>query len=344
MNTEKDNGYSFNSPSVLLFIIKHRRILIIVSVIAMVVSTIISFLIEPRYKSSVVMFPASSVSISRSLLTDNSTEKDILKFGEEEDVEQMLQVLYSDQIRDRVIKKYNLMKHYGIDSTDSYPLTSLYEKFDQNITFRRTEYLSVKVEVLDINADTAALIANDIAALLDSTINRMQKERAKKAFLIVEKEYITLQNEIRDLEDSITKIRAMGISDYESQTEVFNDAYAQAIAMGRIDGAKKLEDKLNVIAKYGGAYVSIRDLLMYEVKKLSELQSKYAQAKVDLEQDLPHKFIVDNAYRAEKRSSPIRWLIVLLSMLSTFILTMFLLLFIESYKKQIKFNKYGKLF
>ena len=331
MSTNKD--FLFSTPKLLFFIINNIKILLIVSAISMIISTIIAFSIEPRYKSSVVLFPASSVSISRSLLTNNVTEKDILRFGEEEDVEQMLQVLYSDQIRDRVIKKYNLMKHYGIDTTDSYPLTSLYDKFDQNITFRRTEYLSVKIEVLDVNADTAALIANDIAALLDSTINRMQKERAKKAFLIVEKEYFKKQAEIKLLEDSLKVIRRLGINNYESQSEVFNDAYAQAITMGRTDGAKKLEDKLNILAEYGGAYVSIRDLLVYEVEKLSALQSKYIQSKVDLNQDLPHKFIVNNAYKAEKRSSPIRWLIIVLSMLSTFILTMFLLLFIESYKK-----------
>ena len=42
-------------------------------------------------------------------------EKDFLEFGEEEEAEQMIQILRSDEIRHHVIGKFDLMNHYQID-------------------------------------------------------------------------------------------------------------------------------------------------------------------------------------------------------------------------------------
>jgi hypothetical protein len=144
---------------------------------------------------------------------------------------------------------------------------------------------------------------------------------------------LALEWNINQLEDSLVVLRGFGIIDYESQAEVISDAWAQAVVDGNTNGAKKLEKKLDVFAKYGGAYVSIRDQLEYEKKELVDVKSKFMEAKVDAEQDLPFKFIVNNAVKAEKKSYPVRWLIVVVSTLSTFILALLVLLLFESIKR-----------
>ena len=290
-------------------------------------------MITPKFKSSVIIFPASSSSVSNSLLGRNLAKKDILKFGEEEEVEQLMQVLQSDYIRERIIQKYNLFEHYKIDTSSAYPKTQLLKKYDNNISVKQTKFMSIQINVLDTDPYYAADIANDIATLVDTVMNMMQKDRARKALLIVEREYLKLDNQIKAYEDSLVIIRSFGVNDYESQAEVMNDAYAQAIAAGNFSGAKKLQEKLDILSKYGGAYVSIRDFLEYEKKELSEIKAKYAEAKVDAEQDLPFKFIVNNAFKAEKKSYPVRWLIVVMSTISTFILALLLLIIVENIKK-----------
>ena len=40
------------------------------------------------------------------------------------------------------IKKYDLIKHYKIDTNDSYPITRLNNKIDERISFIRTKLLS----------------------------------------------------------------------------------------------------------------------------------------------------------------------------------------------------------
>lgn len=328
MSNKNKSKQLFTSAVLLSVILKYRTTLLVVTIIAVVLSAIFSGpkFITPLYKSEVILFPTASNSISKVLLSNTfNNTKDILEFGDDEQTEQMLQVLNSNKIRDRIVRKYNLMNHYNIKPNEKYRFTKLYNYYKNNFRFRRTEYMAVKIRVLDKNAQMAADMANDVAHLLDSAINRMQKNIAIKAFKIVETEYLKQKNLIQIKEDSLTKLRELGVHDYESQVEMFNRQLAISMAKGNTAGIKRLQQKLDVLAKYGGAYVSLRDALEHDKKQLSQLKEKYEEAKVDAVENLPHTFIVSNAYKAEKKAYPIRWLIVVISALSVFLLSIIIL-------------------
>lgn len=329
----------FNSLNLLHIIYKWRKPLIIIGLAAIVISSIISLTIKEKYKSTVILFPATTSSISKALLSDNSFKQDdVLEFGGEDEAEQMLQILNSDEIRTKICEKYNLLKHYGINPTDKFKRTKLYDEFESNITFKRTEYMSVKIEVLDFDADTAASIANNISALHDSTKIRIQRERAKQALYIVKKEYFDKVADVKRMTDSIKIINGFGVYDYESQSEVTTEQYAIAISKGDQRAVKALEEKLKVIANYGSVYVSLRDNLEFQRKQLNLLKTKYEETKVDVEQILPQKFVVSNAFPAEKKSYPVRWIIVLVSTMATLLIAVIAILLIEN-SKQFDFKK-----
>lgn len=326
----------FDSTSLGVFLFSWRRHLIIISLSAALLALIFSspLFITPLYKSSVVLFPVSSNSVSKALLTDQPAAKsDILEFGEDEQTEQMLQMLSSSQIRDKVVKKFNLMEHYEINPDSKYKYTSLYRQYESNITFRRTEFMAVKITVLDREPQMAADIANTISELLDSTKNNMQRERALKGFKIVEQEYSRLQTDIATMEDSLRKIRELGVYDYESQSEMINQQLAIEIARGNTRGINALEEKLTLLAKYGGTYVSLRDMLEHEKKQLSYLKARYEEAKVDAEETLPQKFIVESAYKAERKSYPVRWIIISISFISAFLLSVLVIISLDKFGK-----------
>lgn len=323
MPEQDQSGTPFTSGVIMQVIAMYRKHLIILGVVAIILSSIFSgpFFLTPLYKSIVILYPTASKSISKVLLSENpGNTKDILEFGEEEQTEQMLQVLNSNKIMDRVIEKYNLLEHYNIPETSDFKMTRLYKEYESNFRFRRTEYMAVKITVFDKDAQMAADMANDIAELVDSTINRMQKKVAKRAFKIVETEYLKLKDEVKVKEDSLTKLREYGVHDYESQSEMFNRQLAIEMAKGNTDGVRRLEKKLEILSKYGGPYVSLRDALEHDKKRLSEIKAKYEEARVDATEDLPHKFVVSSAFKAEKKSYPIRWLIVIISTISVIFL------------------------
>jgi uncharacterized protein involved in exopolysaccharide biosynthesis len=210
--------------------------------------------------------------------------------------------------------------------------TRLIKEYNNNIKFRRTQYMAVEVSVLDKDAQMAADIANDIVSLLDTIMNNMQKERAIRGYEIVAHTYNKLKQEIQEMEDSLSFLRTKGIHDYVSQAERLYESLSKELASGNTRGIKAIENRLDTLAKYGSGFVSIRDQLEHEKKQLSAIKSKYEEAKVDAEEFLPHKFIVDHAYKAEKKSYPIRWLIVVVSTFSTFFFALIIIIIKENLK------------
>jgi uncharacterized protein involved in exopolysaccharide biosynthesis len=324
----------FNSSNLLVFVYQKKWQLVIVCVLALVISAAVSLMIPSKFKSTVILFPASSSSISQSLITESQQQKDILKFGEEEEVEQLMQMLQSTEIRNRIIEKYDLFQHYNIERDSKYPYSTLYKKFNSNVKISRTEYMSIRIDVYDEDPETAALIANDIAELVDSTYADIQKVRAQKAYDIVLFEFEAQTAKIKQIEDSLQALSKMGVIDVKSQTEMYSEQHAIAIAQGNNRAVKEIEKKLDILANYGSIHTILKEQMYEEVKQLSVLEAKYRESKIDLEQTLPNKYIVDRAEKAERKSYPIRWLIVAVSVLSTFLFSLIILLILDQVKKK----------
>lgn len=330
MNNQTYEG--FDSSNFITFLYQWRRTFLLVGLVSAILSVIFSsaYFITPLYKSQVILFPTSTNSISKALLSTNyAAKEDILEFGEDEQIEQMLQILNSNKIRDSIIIKYDLFNHYEIKDTDPYKYTKLYRRYESDVKFKRTENSGVKIIVFDRDPQMAADMANHIAYLYDVVKNEMKKLRALQAYHIVEEEYFKLKGEIAVKEDSLTVLRTLGVHDYESQSEMINMQLAMEIAKGNTANINRLEARLDILAKYGGPYVSLRDALEHDKKQLSEIRAKYEEAKVDAEQNLPQKFIVSSAYKAEKKSYPIRWLIVVISTLGALFLTILVIITFE---------------
>lgn len=358
--------YSFDSLSVVEFLYKWRKPLLIITLLSGVVSIIFSgpTFIKPRFKSTVIFYPATTNSISKALLNENAYDRsDPLAFGEEEEAEQLIQILYSDDIQSYIIEKYDLMNHYDIKPDAKFRNTQLAKKFSDNIRFRRTEYSSVEIEVLDTDPVIAAGIANDIAALLDETKNKIQREQAQKALGIVESQYQAKREFVNKLNDSLNFFRGMGIFDYDMQIDHITDVYVQATSgaaeakaklkvlrdqkiaesdtgivnnLARLAGyeasAIRLQEQLNLLGMFGGAYTSVKEQLEKENEELVKLRQRYDRAKVDVDEVLPVKFVVNSAKVAEKKTYPLRSLIVLLSTFGSLLLSLLVLIAVENYK------------
>lgn len=336
MEEKNQKNKDFESTNFIIFLWRWKWPLIIVSLAAAILAAIFSgpAFIDPKYEAQVIMFPSSSNSVSKALLAENNAStKGIMEFGEEEQAEQMLQILNSNPIRSKIINRYDLMNHYDIGKKSKYRKTELYEEYTDNISFKRTEYMAVQIKVLDEDPDTAALIANEISRLYDSVKTNMQRQRAQKAYKMVKDEYFELKVEVNEMEDSLSQLRKLGVHDYESQAERINEELAKQLAKGNQAAVNRLNEKLDVLAKYGGAYVSLRDALEYDKKHLSEVKAKYEQAKMDANSNLPHKFVVERAYAPEKKSYPIRWLIMVISTLGAFILTLMSIIIYQNISK-----------
>jgi len=228
----RESSY-MESTSLLVLVARWHKPLLIITILAALGSYIFSgeSFIKPKFKSSVILFPAATNSISKALMDENPSDKqDILAFGEEEKAEQILQILNSDEIREIIISKYHLMEHYGINPGQKYPMTALSGEFNDNISFQRTEFMSVKIDVMDTDPQMAADIANDISSLLDSIESKIQHQRAMQALEILEQSYNEKLALVKIKEDSLKGIRQHGVIDYHNQTLTWNEEFAKSYA------------------------------------------------------------------------------------------------------------------
>lgn len=343
-NNHRPAESEFNFTAILDFLLRYKWPLIIVSVVAGILGAIFSMpaFIPPKYESSVILYPATTNSISKQILSYNSGDKqDALAFGEEEEAEQILQILESDEITNRVVQKYDLMKHYGIDPSSSYPYTKLMKKFHSNVTYRRTEYMSVEISVLDEDAKMAANMANDIAALVDTAKNNVQSQRAKEAFAIVEREYMQKQAFIKEMIDSLQKIGELGVFNVEEQANALSTAYAAALASGNQARINAIDKQRAILGKYGPVQKAFSDRVQYDTEELARLRTKYEQARVDAQAKLQATFIINHASPAEQKAYPVRWLIVLISMLSAFVLSVIYFILLDNYRQYRQTKSYA---
>ncbi len=332
--------YNFSSVDLLIYMWEKKWILISVSVVAAVISIIASFQITPKFRSTVVMFPTTNASVSKSLLSTNySGRQTVYDFGEEEQAEQLLQVLNSEPVKNRIIEKYDLMKHYDIEPDSKYPFTRLYAEYNSNISFRMTQYMSVMIEVMDKDPQMAADIANDISALVDTVFNGMVKSRAVDALALVEREYHEAQLNVEGIQDSLQALGKKGVNNFGAQAERYYQAYANALANGKLDGAERIKKEMHVLSQYGGTYLLLVSRLNYETQRLADLRQRYREARVEVDQNLPYKFIVDPAFKAEKKTYPRKSIIVIVSTVSAFLLALILLIITDSIRERLERRK-----
>lgn len=323
-----------NSFALVLFLWKKRRQILWITLLGLVAGVIAAYLIRPRYKSQVVLFPAITNSASRALLGQLMTGRDdILALGDEADAEQLLQVLSSDQVRDHTCAMFDLMKVYAVDSNGEHRNTELHEAFLDHVQFEYTKFGSVKVTVMDVEPKRAADMANYITSEVDTVWNGMERQRASIGVKVVEDKLKEIERNILVLNDSLGRLRMAGVQDYHTQSERFNEYLGAAIVKGDDRAVRALDERFKVLAQYGGNYLTLQSQLDDEIGHAAELRSMLTQARADLDNDMPHVFVVDKAQVADKKSYPIRWLLVTMSALSAFVLALLFTTVQESMRK-----------
>lgn len=330
MNNTKTTS-EFSSTTLLLLLWNWRVKIVIVMVLTVVVSSVAALMMREKYKSTAVIFPAKSSSIVLGKMLNPS--QGVLQFGEEEEAEQMLQILNSAQIRDRIVEKYDLMRHYEIDTTSRYKNTELAKEYQENVKCSRTRYGSITIDVLDYHPDTAAKMANDIARLLDSAKNKMLQDRGGEAFKVIEKEYLTLKADVTALNDTLTRLGEMGVIGSSAGVAALYESYSNAIQARNEVLRVKLEEQIALNKKYGAVYSSFLEQRELKNMRLDEMEGTYLQARADAFSNVSHHFDVEPATPAEKKSYPIRWLIVFISTVSAFFFMIFFIIALEKIKE-----------
>ena len=297
-----------------------KWLVILFPTIAGVIALVISMFLTPMFKSTAIVFPAATSTVSFS--EQRNAKASSMDFGEEEQAEQLIQILKSSRIRNVIVDRFDLMKHYDIDMDDENKYYKLGKAWEQHIQFERTRYGSIQIDVWDADRELAAVIANKIVDLIDTVKNEMVRERTVPAFEINQRKRDMLEKEKDGLTAQLDSLSAIGVVSTESRANLFQ-AYNEAN-----NAADKafFKEQIDVNLKHGAAYDGLVMLRDERIVKLTKFEDAYEQAESDANALFNHKFIVEPAVVADKKDKPKRMIIALLSAIGAFVFIIFLIL------------------
>ncbi|MFN8279453.1 MAG: Wzz/FepE/Etk N-terminal domain-containing protein [Saprospiraceae bacterium] len=274
------------------------------------ISTLLSFLLPVYYKSTTTMFPAKSSQVP---VTETAIRRGgFSEFGETSESEQALEIINSTRLLDKIIRKYDLFNHYEIDSSEQFAYTRVLQQLRDNMTSKRNKYNSIEISIVDKDPKMAADITNAFPMYYDSVKFELTQSRSKDLLANLERNFENQKrvvDSIRIQMDSLTKYGVMS----QFQRGYLLDAYAQA---GSHDAAdlKKLVDQ-NI--EKGETFDVVERVYERELENMMYIKRFLVQTRADADVEFTQKFVVDKAVPAERKHSPVRWLFVLVSIISS---------------------------
>ncbi|MCS6904038.1 MAG: Wzz/FepE/Etk N-terminal domain-containing protein [Bacteroidia bacterium] len=253
-----------------------RKHIIVVTFIATLLGILISspLVIRPKYRSELILYPPNTNS-ARQII-----EKDV-EFGSETDADEYIQLLQSVALRDSLAKRFNLLQHYDIDTTEEYFREDFIYEYNQNISFEVTRYNSVKISVLDTDPFLAAQIANAIPQIADNMKSAILWRNYHFAYESIAAEYRAKLQKVEALFDSLNQKRALNFSKeveikrtkyYEKKNKV--DSLTREINKIRAElNVHDLSEQINIL---NVQLVKAQSEMIQDSGKLEILKTKYS--------------------------------------------------------------------
>ena len=296
-------------------IFKWKWHIIIITVAAAILGAIFSGprFITPLYKSEAVLYPGN-----------------VSAYSDETFTEQMLQIMQSNEIMDSVVEHFGLLEHYKISKSYPYWKTVLIGEYRDNVRISRTPYDAVLIKVLDKDPQMACDMVKDIIRLYDEKVGTMHKIKRLETVNMFKRQLDEKQHYIDSLKDRMAELSSeYGLLDYEAQSREVSKYY-----VGR---NKKDDDELvSNMEQYGPEMVMLNQLIRYESKAYSEVKVDYEQELRFYNADMTFSNVVSEPFVADKKTYPVRWVVVALCGLAACFVSILVVYIMESKKDLVK--------
>jgi capsular polysaccharide biosynthesis protein len=312
----------FDNQNLLEIIWKWKKHLIIVGVLAVLFSAIFSssVFIQPKYKSTARIYPSFN----------------IYTFSDESESEQLLEIINSMDIKLRVIDAFNLSDVYKINKNDPLYQSYILGEFNDNVSFKKTEYETVEISVLDTDPKRASAMCDSIIAFLDDKIRTIHKVKYDEVVKIASKDLKSLDHELDSIKTKMDELRKdYKILDYESQAKEVTRGMVNVLAEQKknTSGGKELQEWMKNLSEKGGEYEILTSLQKTCLEERDSIKKAYDQALSSAKKKISYGQRIQNPIPSDKKAYPVRWLIVLASTLSALFIALLAILVLENRKK-----------
>lgn len=309
------------SFDLLNIVMKWRVRLAIVLVASITLSTIFSsgFFIDPKYKSTAIIYPSN-----------------LMPYSQESPTEQMLQLFQSDSIFNHVVEHFHLISHYKLDSISPTIHNELLNEYTENVSVRKTEYEAVKLEVLDRDAQVACNMINEMVNAFNAYTLKLNKEKSKELVNIFEEQLDRKSLQIDSINTALKEIAVkFGIIDFKSQSRELSKEYYRTVASGNEKKINELTNSMRNLEERGGKFNELQNHLVNSTKEYATLQTQYNTVLSDSKKNLTYTNMVVKPFPSNKKAYPIRWLIVTISACASTLFSLLIITILEGRKPDL---------
>lgn len=331
MQKETRNTLSPDSFDLIDFTTQNIKHLAIITAIGAIISAIVAFVLPPVFKSSTTIYPTVLNPVSNHLfITNPEYSRSSKLIGEEEQVEQMIQILKSNIVLEKTNLKFDLCKLFDVDPRKQ-DLNTVYEDY---VSIKKTELNSICISVSTHSPQASADIANFIASMADSAFKNITGEYNLQNLKTAKEACRKWEKRLAAIEDSLNVLGTRGLVDIETQTRELERAYTEALRSGKQAMATAFEIKLKETGRKAGLFRSLKSQLEATTSSLNRARSFYDAASADASSNTSTKLVVSKAYPSVKKSAPKRLIIILATSASTFFFALFSLLIVDFFKSR----------
>jgi capsular polysaccharide biosynthesis protein len=311
----------FDNQNLVEIIWKRKKHLIVVSILAIVFSAFFSspIFIKPKYKSTARIYPSNNIYV----------------FSEESQSEQLLEIISALDIKLRVIDAFNLSEEYKISKQDPQYLTYMLAEFNDNVKFKKTEFETIEIQVLDTDPKRACAMCDSIITFLDDKVRSMHRLKYEEVVKIGRRDYSILSHQIDSIEEKLNFFRQKyQIVDYSTQAKEITKGMVRILANQKegTAGGKKLEKWMKDFTDMGGEFVLLDQQQKLLVVQRSDLKKVLDESISNATKKIVYGIKVQSPVPADKKSYPVRSIIVLLSTLSALFVAILAILLLENKK------------
>ncbi len=323
-----------------------------------VLSVIVTLLLPNWYKSTVRILPPKNPDMINPLGAASSVLKGMGSKGALGLLSQdlgpynYLAILKSRSAMQAVVEKFNLIEVYDVSDSS---LEDAIEELEDNVNFEVAEEQFIQIDVLDKEPQRAADMANYLAEVLNEISIRLGTGEARSNRAFIEARVLETRELLRVAEDSLRAYQERthmiipptsdGGNGANPLAELYGEKAKKEIELGILRRstshdnplAEQLEIELSEILRQISTYpeIGITSLRLYREliinqKILEYLLPVYEQARIDEQKDVPVMLVLDRGVPAEKKDRPKRMIIVGLLVVTATVISVLLLLVLDS--------------
>ena len=308
----------FGNKSIIVLFKKWIRQLLVIAIASIILGSIISFFIPPLYKSSAILYPVNLPSLSAETKT-----------------EQMMQIIQSVDIQKKIFAAFDLGRHYKLKQDDPYYFSNLMKEFNEKVFFKKTEYDAIAISIFDKDPKMAYDIVDSLIKFYNAKVESIHKQKNLEMVQIKGEELFAKKQSIDSLEVLLKSFRLnYGIFDVGAQ--------GKELTRGLVTGGKDANTKIKIdtllrnINERSGELNELNNAIWLANVQYNSIKEEYEKHLTEVRKKITYCVIVESPYIADKKSSPVRIVIVLLTLIITMVFASILILILENRKVKIQ--------